>query len=138
MTHRSMIVALVIAVVALTVASGALLVLLTSKSDRSGPTVNSVYGSATCSIPHLAGSTVNVSLSNAGDGMMSQEPMMAPITTDPAAAHAGKVSFVASNGGALVHELVVLPLPSDGPGTRPTGAESKINESQSLGEASRS
>ena len=64
--------------------------------------------------------------------------MMATITTDPAAAHAGKVSFIASNSGALVHELIVLPLPSDGPGTRPTGADGKINESQSLGEASRS
>ncbi len=63
---------------------------------------------------------------------------MATITTGATAVHAGSVSFVASNGGALVHELVVLPLPSDGPGTRPTGADGKTNEAQSLGEASRS
>ena len=54
MTRRSMVVAAVVAVMALAVASGALLVMLTSNSDRSAPTVNGVYGSAACSIPHLA------------------------------------------------------------------------------------
>jgi uncharacterized cupredoxin-like copper-binding protein len=70
--------------------------------------------------------------------MMSKRPMMATLTVDPTVVPAGNVSFVAVNNGALVHEMVVLPLPSDGPGTRPTGADGKINESQSLGEASRS
>ena len=70
--------------------------------------------------------------------MMSQEPMMATLIADPATVPAGKVSFVAFNNGALADEMVVLPLPSDGPGTRPTGANGKINEFQSLGEASRS
>ncbi len=42
------------------------------------------------------------------------------------------------NQGALAHELVVLPLPADGPGTRKTGADGKIDESESLGEASKS
>ena len=42
------------------------------------------------------------------------------------------------NTGALVHELVVLPILADGPGTRPTGADGKIDESQTLGESSRS
>ena len=64
--------------------------------------------------------------------------MMATVTVDSATIPAGRVSFVASNNGVLVHELVVLPLPSDGPGTKVTGADGKINESQSLGEASRS
>ena len=42
------------------------------------------------------------------------------------------------NDGALVHEMVVVPLPVDGPGTRATGSDGKIDEPQSLGEASRS
>jgi len=33
---------------------------------------------------------------------------------------------------------VVLPLPPDGAGTRPVGTDGKIDESQSLGEASKS
>lgn len=51
---------------------------------------------------------------------------------------AGQVSFVAHNQGSLAHELVVLRLPTDGPGTRQTGSDGKIDESQSLGEASKS
>ena len=42
------------------------------------------------------------------------------------------------NTGDLVHELVILPLPADGPGTRTTGSDGRLDESQSLGEASRS
>ena len=45
---------------------------------------------------------------------------------------------MAANTGALVHELVVLPLPADGPGTTPTGSDGKIDESASRAESSRS
>jgi len=45
---------------------------------------------------------------------------------------------VAFNNGALAHEIVMLPLPSDGPGTRPTRADGKVNEPKNLGETSRS
>ena len=130
MTRRAMIIASIGAVVALAIGSTALIALLTSSS---GPTVNGAFGFTTCSVPHLAGLEVDVTLSDAGDEMMSQEPMMATLTADPATVPAGRVSFVAFNNGALAHEMVVLPLPSDGPGTRPTGAGGKINESQSLG-----
>ena len=45
---------------------------------------------------------------------------------------------MAFNNGTLAHEMVMLPLPSDRPGTRSTGADGKVNESKSPGEASRS
>jgi uncharacterized cupredoxin-like copper-binding protein len=64
--------------------------------------------------------------------------MMATITSDPTSVADGRVSFVVFNNGALVHEMVVFPLPAESLGTRPTGANGKINEAQSLGEASRS
>ena len=70
--------------------------------------------------------------------MMSQSPMRATFVVSRATVPAGPVSFAVFNTGVLVHELVVLPLPADGPGTRPTGTDGKIDESQSLGEASRS
>ena len=70
--------------------------------------------------------------------MMGQTPMRATLMATPTSVPAGKISFVVANTGALVHELVILPLPADGPGTRPTGSGGKIDESQSLGEASRS
>ena len=135
MTRPTMIIASMGLVVALAVGLAAFVALLTGSNS---PRVNGAFGSVSCSVPRRAGLPVDVTLTDAGDAMMSQEPMMATLTVDPATIPAGRVSFVASNNGALVHELVVLPLPSDGPGTRPTGADGKINESQSLGEASRS
>ena len=135
MTRPTMIIASIGAVVALAVALTAFIAILNSSTS---PTVNDGFGTVSCSVPHLAGLPVDVTLTDAGDAMMSQEPMMATLTVDSATIPAGRVSFVASNNGVLVHELVVLPLPSDGPGTRLTGADGKINESQSLGEASRS
>lgn len=51
----------------------------------------------------------------------------------------GTVSILASNAGAWTHELVVLPLlAGQGVGQRPVGSDGKINETGSLGEASRS
>jgi len=133
--HRGLIVASVIAAVGLVVGSVTLVLLV---ADR-GPTSNSgAYGAISCSAPRLPGSTVTVRVTDAGDSMMSQAPMMATLGVDRTSVPAGRVSFVVPNAGALVHELVVLPLPTDGPGTRPTGADGKIDESQSLGEASRS
>lgn len=70
--------------------------------------------------------------------MMSQTPMRAALVATPSTVPAGRVSFIVANTGALVHELIILPLPADGPGTRPTGTDSKIDESQSLGGSSRS
>ena len=135
MTRRAAIIASIGAVLALAVGVTAFVALVTSST---GPTIDNAVGSASCSVPQLSGLKVNVTLGDAGDAMMSEEPMMATITSDPSSVAAGRISFVAFNNGALVHEMVVLPLPSDGPGTRPTGANGKIKETQSLGEASRS
>ncbi len=102
------------------------------------PAINTAIGSPSCSVPPLGGVKVDVTLSDGGYAMMSHEPMMATLTSDPTSVAAGKISFVVLNNGTLAHEMVVLPLPSDGPGTRPVGSDGKVNETQSLGEASRS
>ena len=70
--------------------------------------------------------------------MMGQTPMRATLLATPTSVPAGKISFVAADSGGPVHELVILPLPADGPGTRPTASGGTIDESPSPGEASRS
>ncbi|HEY5335328.1 MAG TPA: sulfocyanin-like copper-binding protein [Mycobacteriales bacterium] len=92
----------------------------------------------TCEPSHEASEVVQVGLSDAGGGMMGQAPMMLRLIPSPSSTFAGQVTFVATNYGALDHEFLVLPMPADGVGTRPVGSNGKINESQSLGEASTS
>lgn len=133
--HRGLIVASVIAGAALVVGAVAVVGL---GVDRGQNVVNGAYGAVSCSAPTLPGTTISVEAADAGGMMMSQTPMRATMVATPTNVPAGRVSFVVANTGVLVHELVVLPLPSDGPGTRPIGADGKIDESQSLGEASRS
>jgi|SRR5450631_2064505 len=49
----------------------------------------------------------------------------------------GTVSFRATNGGSINHEMVMLPLAaSQSVGARPTGTDAKVDESGSLGGAS--
>jgi len=134
-THRSLIVALIVAGVALLVGTGAVIAL---GNWGASTTVNGAYGAISCSSPALPGTTVDVQVTDAGDMMMSQAPMRATLVASPNSVQAGRISFVVTNTGALVHELVILPLPADRPGTRPTGTDGKIDESLSLGEASRS
>ena len=134
-TRRNLITALIVAGVALLVGTGAVIALGTWGNST---TVNGAYGAISCSAPTLPGTTVDVQVTDAGDMMMSQAPMRATLVANPSRAKAGRVSFLVTNTGGLVHELVVLPLTADGPGTRPTGTDGKIDESQSLGEASRS
>ena len=97
MTYRAMIVAAIGAVVVLAVGSTAFIALLIGSTS---PTVKGTVGSG-CSVPSLSGLTVDVTLSDAGDAMMGQEPMMATLIADPATVPAGKVSFLAFNNGAL-------------------------------------
>lgn len=106
----------------------------------------STYRSSTrtCTPPgSLAGTRVEVTL---GDmGMMKMMNGVAPMgarmrlhasTTQVAA---GKVSFVVSNLGWRTHELVVLPLAAGVPaGQRAVGANGRVSEAGSLGEASNS
>jgi len=55
-----------------------------------------------------------------------------------AAVRSGQVSLVATNMGWRTHELVVLPLFEGATaGTRIPGADGKVNETGSLGEASK-
>jgi uncharacterized cupredoxin-like copper-binding protein len=130
-----MVVASIIAAVAL--AAGTVSVIALA-NDRKTTPVNGAYGAISCTAPTLPGTTISVQTTDAGDMMMGQAPMRATLMASPPTIPAGRVSFAVSNTGALVHELVILPLPADGPGTRPTGTDGKIDESQSLGEASRS
>ena len=91
----------------------------------------------------LAGSEVQVTLADMrvnhmGGGADLMGARMA-LRGLPASVPAGTVSMVASNVGALTHELVVLPLPRGGvAGQRVTGSDGMVDESDSLGEASRS
>ena len=133
--HRRIVVASIIAAVALVAGTVAVIALAI---DRNATSVNGAYGSISCAALPLPGTTVSVQTTDAGDMMMDQAPMRATLVASPATVPAGRVSFAVSNTGVLVHELVVLPLPTDGPGTLPTGTDGKIDESQNLGEASRS
>jgi uncharacterized cupredoxin-like copper-binding protein len=94
---------------------------------------------ANCDPKTTSGSVVNVTLSDGGGGMMGGgSAMMVSLVAAPGSSPSGPVTFVATNTGALNHELLILPLPSDGAGTRPVGTDGKINEQSSLGEASTS
>ncbi len=133
--HRGLLVAAVVAGVALLVAGTTTVVLV----DRNNSTpVNNAFGAISCTEPSLPGTTVTVRVGDSGAMMMAQAPIRATLVASPTSVPAGRVSFVVPNTGALVHELVVLPLPADGPGTRTTGTDGKIDESASRGEASRS
>ncbi len=99
---------------------------------------------STCTPPaSLAGTRVEVTLADMGmTKMMSGvAPMGARMrllasTTQVAA---GKVSLVVSNLGWRTHELVVLPLDAGVPaGQRQVGANGRVDEAGSLGEASSS
>ena len=94
---------------------------------------------STCEPKTTSRSVVNITLSDGGGGMMGGgSAMMVSLAAAPGSAPSGQVTFVATNAGALNHELLILPLPSDGAGTRPVGTDGKINEQSSLGEASTS
>lgn len=93
-----------------------------------------VGGGPTCDPPALPGQTVDVVLSDMG-GMMSGSMMN--VAAGPSSLPAGKVSLRVWNAGMMVHELVVLPLPPGGAGTRAVGSDGRVSEAGSLGEASR-
>jgi uncharacterized cupredoxin-like copper-binding protein len=98
----------------------------------------------TCTAPSsLPGSTVAVRLADMGMtqviGGIAPRAAHMLLQASPARVAAGQVSLVASNVGWRTHELVVLPLAnSDAAGQRVPGADGKVDETGSLGEASRS
>jgi len=115
---------------------GSLLGLL-AVGGRSGRT--EVLGIARCAPKNPAGAVVDVQLSDRGGAMMGgSNLMMVSVSASPDTVSSGTVTFVATNTGALNHELLILPAPSDGVGTRPVRSNGKIDESSSLGEASTS
>jgi uncharacterized cupredoxin-like copper-binding protein len=102
------------------------------------PTAAPGQTSTACRPASLPGTQVTVVLADMGammnGGMMSGRMMLrfAPQTVP-----AGTVSFVALNHGTVTHELVVLPLASGASaGTRTVGADNRVSEDGSLGEAS--
>jgi uncharacterized cupredoxin-like copper-binding protein len=102
------------------------------------------YASLTCSAPSsLPGHTVTVTLADMGmtqmmDGVAPMGAHMSASVSPPTVA-AGQVSLVASNRGWRTHELVMLPLANDATaGQRIPGGDGKVDETGSLGEASKS
>lgn len=94
-------------------------------------------GRVAASVPQLAGTTVHVTAVDMGAMMGGSGPMR--LVLDRSSAPAGTVSLVLTNAGLRTHELVVLPLPAgEQVGTRSVGADGKVDETASLGEASRS
>lgn len=98
----------------------------------------------TCSAPSsLPGTTVYVMVGDMGMTHMmgglaplSQHMMLRAV---PGQVPSGEVSFVVGNMGWRTHELVVLLLaPGQNPGDRTPGADGRVAETGSLGEASAS
>lgn len=119
----------------------------------------SFAGSRSCAAPALPGTVVDVTLTDMG-GMMGGPGMMGNgpygpgannngypwprrggttrVFVNPSTVPAGPVSLRVRNKGALTHEVVVLPLPQGQlPGQRVSGPDGKVDETGSLGEASR-
>jgi uncharacterized cupredoxin-like copper-binding protein len=95
--------------------------------------------------PKLPGTVVNVSLTDMGGSMMGGQgnTMMGAgamgLSADQATMPHGTVSFLVTNNGSIVHEMVVLPLAgSQTAGARSVGGDGKVDEAGSLGEASKS
>ena len=99
---------------------------------------------SSCVVPALPGTVVDATLINMGgpmtrDSKGSMMGGMMRLSLDRSTVAAGQVTFLAVNAGNINHELVVLPLPTDQiVGTRSIGADGKIDEAGSLGEASKS
>lgn len=111
------------------------------RSHRSAP-------NGACAAPALAGGVVDVRLMNMGGPMMRGRggSMMGGgmggtmrVVADRRSVPAGTVSLRVANIGSLVHEIVVLPLDAAvSVGDRSVGADNRVEETGSVGEASRS
>jgi uncharacterized cupredoxin-like copper-binding protein len=155
-SQGSIIVATVLAV--LTLAAGVAATLSSTGGARSQPS---------CSASGLPGQLVDVTVADmggmmgtrmptwqggqltpgAGSGMMGGGGMMGgaeaygymmSVMVSPTSAASGEVSFRVWNAGTLVHELVIMPMPAGGLGSRSVGTDGKVSEDGSLGEASNS
>lgn len=68
--------------------------------------------------------------------MMTGQGGMVRLSLATGSVEGGKVTSVATNVGALIYELLIMPMPADGPGTRLVDTDGKVDESVRLGEAS--
>lgn len=141
------------AVIAL-VASGAVAVGLIGRSSSGTPSAGTMMNGGVrpgggaapttpAAAPRPSGTVVNVSLTDSGGPMgEGNGPMHAGamgLSADQSSVRHGAVSFLVTNAGAVDHEMVILPLAtSQVVGTRPFGADAKVDEAGSLGEASSS
>ena len=91
---------------------------------------------ANCQPIHPSSTQVKVSLNDNG-GMMGSL-MMVELNANVTTVSSGTITFIATNYGHINHELLILPEPTGGAGTRTFGASGKINENSSFGEASKS
>jgi uncharacterized cupredoxin-like copper-binding protein len=146
-------------------AAGALVVFLAAGSTVAIAAANGVLDHRAtgrqCSAPALPGTIVDIELSDmgqmmgggsmmgGGDRMMRAGSTMAGgsqpfagmvwITTNRNSIPAGTTSFRVTNRGGMTHELIVIPLrDGEAAGVRTVGADSRVAESSSVGEASRS
>jgi len=140
--HRRLLVGAVVAAVIALVASAAVAVaLIGGPAPRPAPLPTMT--STEVATPNLAGTVVNVSLTDMNgpirdpvSGKMNTHAM--GLSVDKPKVPHGTVSFLVTNDGRVAHEMVVLPLAdSQTVGTRPFGADAKIEETGSLGEASK-
>ena len=91
-----------------------------------------------CGPVDARGEVVRVELSDDGTMMGGVVPIEVSLCASPSSVKAGTITFEATNVGWLSHELVVLPAPTTGVGTRRVNTDGKIDETSSLGEASAS
>ena len=102
------------------------------------------YSTATCSAPTaLTGNTVRVVLADMGMTQMmggdAPTGVRMTLAATPTTIPAGVVNLVAQNSGWRTHELVLLPLAAGiTAGHRVPGADGKVDEAGSAGEASAS
>jgi Sulfocyanin (SoxE) domain len=105
-----------------------------------------------CAPSSLPGAVLDVGLIDMGASMMrggammggqgdwrTWYPGMMRVVVSRTSVPHGTVSLRVTNLGVMRHELLVLPLAAgQQPGTRPVGSDGKVDETGSLGEASRS
>jgi uncharacterized cupredoxin-like copper-binding protein len=128
------------ALAAVALAAGSVTAIAVATSSGQPTAAPSAPGqtSTACRPASLPGTQVTAVLADMGammSGGMMGGGMMLHLT--PLTVPAGTVSFLVLNHGTETHELVVLPLTGgSSPGTRALGADNRVSEEGSLGEAS--
>ena len=138
MTSRTMTAAIIGSVAVLAAASLLTIAAIGGSFDHG----RGSFARRTCAVPALAGTVIDATLTNMGGPMMRRPGNgvmggMMRLSLDRSNVSNGQVTFLAINGGNVNHELIILPLPTDQiVGTRRIGADAKVDEAGSLGEAS--